>query len=74
VGSEVGSSSNLTTAPIVYQTLVVEVLNVVIPRVALFYSLSWSFESVNLEPSAILENEEADNSQCPNQLEISLYS
>jgi hypothetical protein len=66
VGSEVDSPPNLTTAPIVYQTLVVEVLNVAIPRVALFYSLSWSFESVNLELSAIVENEAAGNSQCPN--------
>jgi hypothetical protein len=65
VGGEIDSPSNLTTAPIVYQTLVVDALNAVIPQVAFFHLLSSPFE-VDLEPSAIVENEEADNSQCPN--------
>lgn len=65
MGSEVDSPSNLTTAPIVYQTLIVDILNAVIPRVAFFHLLSSPFESVNLEPYAIVENEEAGNSQYP---------
>lgn len=66
MGSEVDSPSNLTTGPIVYQTLVVgpECCH---PTGGLLFIVTDSrpFEPVNLEPSAIVENEEADNSQCP---------